>query len=1362
MKKLLLFVSLTILLLNGTIFSQGGKNLPSIPFGPSNSGKDYWFSFPHNWEFGATIKYCRLYITAGTRTKVTISIGTSKILKSLFTVPYDIITYDLSNVDAQYGTVRDDNSPIPNAEVYPNKAIHVESVAPIVVYGMNRTSFTSDGMLILPTNGLGKEYLVASAAEIGTTQRLPSEFVIVSPYDETDVLITLPSDQKLPNYSGSKGPFNISMNKGDVFGALSDVTLADLTGTLIQSSKPVAVMSGQNCTYLPDARFAACDHIEEMMLPVSAWGKLYHSIPFATRIKTDMYRIFAGEDNTTVSINGTVWGKLPKKGGKEGEGWFNYLHNKRELIEFTGDKPIYIAQYNNSQNWDGVESDPFMLVLTPVEQYQNQLIFTTPSADFPKNYVNFVCDSAGYNDIEIAQGGTDKWESFPSKFGFDVKKFPTKINGVTYIGKTIAINPGTYRVRGPKPFAGYIYGFGSFDSYGYPLSVAVGDLSRPDKDAPVIKDTIDCFGNYEATTTDLPDDSKIRSNISTIDLDPDATYNYSITVADFIPGTDREVKYSLKVIDLSQNAQAVVIISDQAGNYTIDTIQYNAFNVTITPSPVNFGTLFPGVKVVKKLTITNLAEREVKLKNIQLQRNTPGFKILSPIGGFTLSKAGDPGSSIVAQIEFTSTTNGKYEDSVGIENECNKKYISLIKAKVGAPLINVTDKDFGTLIVNTTSPAYTIEVSNPIDPALSDAILTVTGAKGPKKLEFKLVDGMLAFPFDLAPGESKTLRITFSPGSVASYLDTIVFSSNATGVDSLGILQGKGIQPQLIATNYDWGRKRVGTGWYTGKVMLKNYGTAPAIIRGLLASTGDINDFRLPQTTLDALSDLNISANDSVGLDVEFNPTTTAGRQMVMNYNVVQGPSGVKSTLDGFGTRPGLITQDYDYGTMEVGTTVSTIRDVEFQAVGQYLDSVTITEWEFSNQTPENDYSSSESVVNVKLATPIVLKPGNTTYTMKGSFIAKAVGQRVARMKAITLDGVDTTSKWSGNGFSLSTSIVGKGANADNICAPKDTILNAEVSNSGQKDVKVLGLKLIGLSGDFSLVSGVTSFTLKPGEKRQIGIKYSPSKTGKEVGKLEVTHDAGTPTSPMLLDISGSSYAETISSGVVLTGTRDNKGEIGGKLGCVVSLLGGFSNLVDLKSIQLTINYDPVQLSIDESSIQIGGAGVSYTKNNLSKAGIYVIDVQNPGGFTTSGELLKFNMDVQLTEKLEREIDVKIITNQGCTTINPSTTKIDIYPICGLSLRAIELINGTYTLSQNVLNPFNPSTKIKYSIGLEGRTEIVLQNMEGKEIQRLVSEDQKAGNYELTVDVGNLPSGNYYYTIKSGVWTETKMMTVVK
>lgn len=186
-----------------------------------------------------------MYITAGTRTKVTISIGTSKILKSLFTVPYDIITYDLSNVDAQYGTVRDDNSPIPNAEVYPNKAIHVESVAPIVVYGMNRTSFTSDGMLILPTNGLGKEYLVASAAEIGTTQRLPSEFVIVSPYDETDVLITLPSDQKLPNYSGSKGPFNISMNKGDVFGALSDVTLADLTGTLIQSSKPVAVMSGQ-------------------------------------------------------------------------------------------------------------------------------------------------------------------------------------------------------------------------------------------------------------------------------------------------------------------------------------------------------------------------------------------------------------------------------------------------------------------------------------------------------------------------------------------------------------------------------------------------------------------------------------------------------------------------------------------------------------------------------------------------------------------------------------------------------------------------------------------------------------------------------------------------------------------------------------------------------------------------------------------------------------------------------------------------------------------------------------------------------------------------------------------------------------
>ena len=93
-RNLLLF-TINFLIVLSFSFAQNGKPLPNIPFGPSNSGKEYYFNFPANYEYGASIKYCRLYITAGVRTKVTIAIG-SKNKKTIYTVPFDIVTYDLS------------------------------------------------------------------------------------------------------------------------------------------------------------------------------------------------------------------------------------------------------------------------------------------------------------------------------------------------------------------------------------------------------------------------------------------------------------------------------------------------------------------------------------------------------------------------------------------------------------------------------------------------------------------------------------------------------------------------------------------------------------------------------------------------------------------------------------------------------------------------------------------------------------------------------------------------------------------------------------------------------------------------------------------------------------------------------------------------------------------------------------------------------------------------------------------------------------------------------------------------------------------------------------------------------------------
>ena len=94
--------------------------------------------------------------------------------------------------------------------------------------------------------------------------------------------------------------------------------------------------------------------------------------------------------------------------------------------------------------------------------------------------------------------------------------------------------------------------------------------------APVPTYVVDSSGNVTgATVTDMPDDSKIRSNMAFIMIDPTQSYNYNLTFDDFIPGEARTVKWELKIIDPSKNGKAVVSFVDRRGNDSTIKINYN-------------------------------------------------------------------------------------------------------------------------------------------------------------------------------------------------------------------------------------------------------------------------------------------------------------------------------------------------------------------------------------------------------------------------------------------------------------------------------------------------------------------------------------------------------------------------------------------------------------------------------------------------------------------------------------------------------------------------------------------------------------------------------------------------------------------
>jgi ELWxxDGT repeat protein len=85
-----------------------------------------------------------------------------------------------------------------------------------------------------------------------------------------------------------------------------------------------------------------------------------------------------------------------------------------------------------------------------------------------------------------------------------------------------------------------------------------------------------------------------------------------------------------------------------------------------------------------------------------------------------------------------------------------------------------------------------------------------------------------------------------------------------------------------------------------------------------------------------------------------------------------------------------------------------------------------------------------------------------------------------------------------------------------------------------------------------------------------------------------------------------------------------------------------------------------------------------------------------------------------------------------------------------------------YSLVQNFPNPFNPSTKIKYSIPHISNVVIKVFDILGNEIEVLVDEEKPAGTYELTWYANQIPSGVYFYTLQAGDFIDTKKMVMMK
>ncbi len=75
-------------------------------------------------------------------------------------------------------------------------------------------------------------------------------------------------------------------------------------------------------------------------------------------------------------------------------------------------------------------------------------------------------------------------------------------------------------------------------------------------------------------------------------------------------------------------------------------------------------------------------------------------------------------------------------------------------------------------------------------------------------------------------------------------------------------------------------------------------------------------------------------------------------------------------------------------------------------------------------------------------------------------------------------------------------------------------------------------------------------------------------------------------------------------------------------------------------------------------------------------------------------------------------------------------------------------------LDQNYPNPFNPDTRIKFHLQQRGIVKLVVYDLLGREVRRLVEEEKEPGEYVVVWDGRygqgeSASSGTYFYRLES-------------
>jgi len=433
----------------------------------SNAGKEFWLAYSYHVGM----------VNSGGTPSMTLNI-TSNVTTAFTVEIYGGVTIYSGTVNAnQVINVTIPNAYFVNADgKFLNRAIHVTSVSPIVVYSFITRSAASAATLCLPAPVLGKQYYAMSFDQTSNETNASSYITIVAVEDNTNVEIIPTATTK-----GGWAPNSVNvvaLNKGEVYQVLGITTGnngVDLSGTSVRSvasgtggCKRIAVFSGSGKLNI-GCTSGSSDNLYQQLYPATSFGKRYLTVPSYGN-PNNYYRIMRPDNTATVSVNGVT---VPSASFING--YYTFFNNIPNLI--VSDLPISVSQYFTSQGCAGNNGnayDPDMVILNPVEQNIDKVTLVSTNllagnTSGHQHHIHVVIHNTGTAVSSFKFDGntiaSSSWVTHPGDPNYAYLY-------LAYVSET------SHSLVSDSGFNAIAYGYAATESYAYSAGTNVRDLNQ--------------------------------------------------------------------------------------------------------------------------------------------------------------------------------------------------------------------------------------------------------------------------------------------------------------------------------------------------------------------------------------------------------------------------------------------------------------------------------------------------------------------------------------------------------------------------------------------------------------------------------------------------------------------------------------------------------------------------------------------------------------------------------------------------------------------------------------------------------------------------------------------------------------------